>query len=139
MASFDFELPTDLLATIDIALDGSRLSKDRSEDCRQFTTFLADIAAFPTLDDEFLLTEGRLAELTELYQFTRRSCEALEDPQIAELRQAALLAEEEEEACWDILRRVLDIPDSGGADRSPSEIVDDLCREAAVLDFLASL
>ena len=142
MAAFDIELPTDLLATVECAV-GSRVGDEEPVDsCRHFTALLGDIAAFPTLDSDLRMDEDRLGHLLGIYEDAKTRCGHLEDSQIQQLRQtfAGLDedVEEESEEFMELLKGMLGIPALASDVLGPAEVLEDLCREAAFLDFVMS-
>lgn len=139
MATLDFELPTDLLATIECAV-GSRVGNEEPVDsCRHFTALLGDIAAFPTLDEGFQMDEDRLGHLLGVYEDAKGRCCGLEDAQIQQLRLTLAEADEDEnEEFMELLKEMLGIPALASDIVGPTEVLEDLCREAAFLDFLES-
>jgi hypothetical protein len=137
MSAFDFELPTDLLGAVECSV-GSRADACVVEDsCRHFTALLGDIAAFPTLDSDLQMDEDRLGHLLGIYEDAKTRCGRLEDSQIQQLRRtSAEEAEDESEEFMELLKEMLGIPDLASDVLGPTEVLEDLCREAAFLDFV---
>ncbi len=139
-SKFSFELPTDLIDFADeCTTSKSSNNDDHDEVFHHLTALLNDLSAFPTL--EFEMDKGGLQVVLTLYKNSKMRCRmALGPNQVAVLRQAAAAVdetdEESNEAFLALLKQSLGIPEEEKDDIGVKEVVEDLCLEAAVLDFL---